>query len=442
LVKRSHHATFDEAWYLQPSQPPAAQLLYNLGLEAETVAESKTGTDIEPPLVPGVPPQSVPVPWPPSFDFSKNAPKWDVPFQPQMVPLPLRETALSCPIAAAAACVCMTPSDAASIVMAYGIGKDNMATVYMSPDLFFDEFEEDRDLRKWSFDKHHTAGLSLLHHNGRLYLGRMTPSSPGAKVDKWQLHLRGAWLINIGSSTVSTIAEAHAIFKNLYDCGTPLVTLLFLHPEIQQDISNKGLPIVLSTPFSQQTHNQLNHCWDFTTIAKYLCKTLPYKVVNSGNVLNYVTCVMKLTRGRLLRQEDWNDWQESEFLQLDQYDAQKMFGSAVAVESDEAVFNLVWLYGIKAVDGRKKAWCSCDGSTHSGQVRVLDETYANCVDQTSTHLFYGIAAAENLIVYGANVSNAFAEAPPPKQGFYIRPDRHSMNGGQFTNVVPPSLPDT
>jgi hypothetical protein len=33
-----------------------------------------------------------------------------------------------------------------------------------------------------------------------------------------------------------------------------------------------------------------------------------------------------------------------------------------------------------------------------------------------------VAAAENLIVYGANVSNAFAEAPPPKQGFFIWPD--------------------
>jgi hypothetical protein len=100
-----------------------------------------------------------------------------------------------------------------------------------------------------------------------------------------------------------------------------------------------------------------------------------------------------------------------------------MFGSPVAVESNEVVFNLVWSYGIKAVDARKKARCTCDGSPHSGQVRILDETYANCVDQTSARLFYGIAAAENLIVYGADVSNAFAEAPPPKHVFYIRPDR-------------------
>jgi hypothetical protein len=31
--------------------------------------------------------------------------------------------------------------------------------------------------------------------------------------------------------------------------------------------------------------------------------------------------------------------------------------------------------------------------------------------------------AENLLVFGSDVCNAFAEAPPPKQGFYIRPDR-------------------
>ena len=28
-----------------------------------------------------------------------------------------------------------------------------------------------------------------------------------------------------------------------------------------------------------------------------------------------------------------------------------------------------------------------------------------------------------MLVFGADVSNAFAEVPPPKQGFYVRPDR-------------------
>ena len=46
LVKSSHHAVFDEAWYMQPKRPPAAQLLYDLGLEAEDCMVSEVGPDV------------------------------------------------------------------------------------------------------------------------------------------------------------------------------------------------------------------------------------------------------------------------------------------------------------------------------------------------------------------------------------------------------------
>jgi hypothetical protein len=131
---------------------------------------------------------------------------------------------------------------------------------------------------------------------------------------------------------------------------------------------------------------------------------------------------MKLTQGKLLKQPDWNDWRDSEYLQLNQYYDQGLFGTPQLVDEDAAVFHTVWTYAIKALDGRKKARFTCDGSPRSGQAKILDETYANCVDQTSSQLFYSVAAAENLLVYGTDVSNAFAEAPPPKQGFYIYPD--------------------
>ncbi len=99
-----------------------------------------------------------------------------------------------------------------------------------------------------------------------------------------------------------------------------------------------------------------------------------------------------------------------------------MFGNPVAPTDEDAIFHLVWTYAVKAVNGHKKARCVCDGSTRFGMVHVLAETYANCVNQTSTCLFYAVAASENLLVFGADVSNAFAEAPPPKQGFFIHPD--------------------
>jgi len=455
LVKLSHHARFDEAWYLQPHRPPAAQLLYDLGLEAD---------DSVPPLEDisesvdtlGSPLHKVPWPGTPILTDAKA--KWTVPPHCRMIPLPLRETTRPRPTTAAAASLrslspappdisppeyldgpklstCFPPPPsrsvvartkstlASDIVTEFMLSKKDMATVYMSPDPYFEAFEEVIDLRKFDLTKHRTAGLCLAHSDGRLFLGGMVPSTPGAKIPRWRTRIKGAWLIQIGPTVVSTIAEAQQAFQELSASAVPSVTLLFSHPEIRQEISHDGLPIVSSAPFTQQTHDQLNKRWDFSTVAEHLRKAPPYEIVMDGNVWNTTTKVMKLTRGKLLRQEDWDDWQTSEYLQLNQYEDQGMFGQPTGVSEEDAVFHLVWTYNIKAVDGRKKARCVCDGSTRSGQVRILAETYANCVDQTSARLFYAVAAAENLLIYGADVSNAFAEAPAPKQGFYIRPDR-------------------
>jgi hypothetical protein len=100
-----------------------------------------------------------------------------------------------------------------------------------------------------------------------------------------------------------------------------------------------------------------------------------------------------------------------------------MFGLPTMVSSDDAKCNLVQTYAIKEVNNCKKAQCTCDSSPRLGQVWVLEVTYANCIDLISARIFYAVSAAENLLIFGADVSNAFAEAPPPKQGFYIRPDK-------------------
>jgi hypothetical protein len=64
-----------------------------------------------------------------------------------------------------------------------------------------------------------------------------------------------------------------------------------------------------------------------------------------------MTKVMKLTQGKLIQQEDWNDWLQLDYLQLDQYNAQGMFGLPVAAAEGDTIFHLVWTYNIKAVDG-------------------------------------------------------------------------------------------
>ena len=91
--------------------------------------------------------------------------------------------------------------------------------------------------------------------------------------------------------------------------------------------------------------------------------------VESGGVLNVVNRVMQLTRGKLLKQPDWNDWRDLEYLQLNQFYDQGLFGTPQLVDEDAVVFHTVWTYAIKALDGCKKARFTCDGSPRSGQAK-------------------------------------------------------------------------
>jgi hypothetical protein len=427
IVKSCHHAVFDKSWYLQQTCLPAAQLLYNLGLEADSKF-----TLLESPLSP-TPAGTIPpviIPWPPLAPQSPVDHKpWEAPPISHFAPLPLRIADAPNMIGAKAAQLSTNNAQqskkaiAADVVSEYLIVVSDMAMIYISPDPYGGAFEEELDLRKFDISTHHTAGLCFFENNKCILLALMAPSTPGAHVPRWRTRLRGAWLIQINGTTVSSIRDAQAIFARLASERTPTCTLLFSHPEITPNILNKGLPIMTKSDFSQFTHDQLNNRLDLIKDGLRVLRMPKYNVVESGNVLNYTTRIMKLTRGKLVNRDNWSAWQGSEYLQLDQYDAQGMFGDPVAAGDDAAIFHLVWTYVIKAQDGCKKAQCVCDGSSRSGSVQVLNETYANCVDQTSSRLFYAIAVAENLLVFGADVSNAFAEAPPPKQGFYVRPDR-------------------
>jgi hypothetical protein len=140
--------------------------------------------------------------------------------------------------------------------------------------------------------------------------------------------VKGAWLIKIGDINVSTIKDAKLAFQTIHDSGSTSTTLLFAHPEVQPNLAYDGLPIMLSAPFSQATHDQLNNHWEFTTVADHLRSCRPtHSTAVSGGTHNVITKVMKLTRGKLLKGPDWDEWQSSKYLQLNQYHMQGMFGT-------------------------------------------------------------------------------------------------------------------
>lgn len=284
------------------------------------------------------------------------------------------------------------------------------AQVYLSPSPYFEAFEEELDIRNWTTHDHHTAGLVLVNSNDRLVLADILKSTPAARIDKWRSRCRGATLMEVEGRPVNSAKDVNDILKNLKDRDFKKCRILLAHPEIKAGLTSQGIP---------QLHiDQLNT--RFIMNLDHIVRQEAPKVI-SGGVQHWR--FNKLTRGKLLKQDDWDDWQKSEWLQLDQYYNQGMFGDPTFVEDYSQVFHLVWTYMIKDVDRRKKARMACDGSSRGGKARILDYTHANCIDHTASRLFYGVSAAENMLVFGADVGNAFAEAPPPKQGFYILPDK-------------------
>jgi hypothetical protein len=163
LVKRSHHAQFNEAWYLQPHWPPAAQLLYDLGLEDNDEATLPFPMDTNNIIIPA--------PWPPISPSIILKDKWSPPPISHVTLLPLRELSVPRPLTAAAAMTHATDTTLSTrgvtlmaawiknvnpldIVLEFMIGKHNMATVYMSPDPYFEAFEETIELPRFDLATH------------------------------------------------------------------------------------------------------------------------------------------------------------------------------------------------------------------------------------------------------------------------------------------------
>ena len=139
--KSSHHAQFDEARYLQPTRPPAAQLLYDFGVLPETDPLEDDSSSLKA-VVRQVPSKgsisSIRVPWPPSAPHIDIDTKWYAPPMSKHLHLPLRTlTAESLrPTRARAAQTKPTRGRnlAAELVKDFQIGVRDMMMVYMLPD--------------------------------------------------------------------------------------------------------------------------------------------------------------------------------------------------------------------------------------------------------------------------------------------------------------------
>ncbi len=205
-------------------------------------------------------------------------------------------------------------SIAANDASKFMTGSKDLAMLYISPDPYYGAFEEESDLRKFDFASHWTAGLCFLQKDNWLIMASMKTGTPSAHVDKWQMCVWGAWILEINGTRISTILDAQAVFCCLLDANAKSCTLLLSHPEVSPDISNEGLPIMPKSNLSQFTHEQLNNCVDLLEESLRVLRTHQYDIIQSDQVHNYVTQVMWLMQEKLLQQDDWLEWQNLEYL--------------------------------------------------------------------------------------------------------------------------------
>jgi hypothetical protein len=149
-----------------------------------------------------------------------------------------------------------------------------------------------------------------------------------------------------------------------------------------------------------------------------------------GHIHNTVLTVVhkaimgpKFNRSMLQKQLDWNEWLAIEWIQLDNYDKQKMFGTPCTAPVDASVFYWVWLYSIKPHENnRKKVRGVCDSSTLGGKAMFHGATYAPTPQQIDFRLQIALYAKLGMYLWHANVMNTFTNAERPEQVYYMHRD--------------------
>ena len=280
VVKTCHHATFDEAWYLQPQRPPVAQLLYDLGLKFidEDVDET---SPLEMTIAP-YPPLLTTIPSPPRLLTTLPNGKWGVPTSSKMLHLPLRLTSVSSSQAATAARVQLdaaheslqhrhdeyeeirapildrldytaatAKSQDRSVVDEFHVTQEDPRQVYLSPTHLNISFEETIDLRKFDLDKHLTAGMHFTEKDDTLLLIGMAKSTPAAKIPRWRSQMRGAYLLKVNGTTVKSIKDVESVLRTLSTEERQDCVLILSHPEIRHGLSSQGIPIMSEEEFTQ-----------------------------------------------------------------------------------------------------------------------------------------------------------------------------------------------
>lgn len=337
--------------------------------------------------------------------------------------------------------------------------------IHLSHDPYDNHTSRTVNIRATDDDKYYGLNISMCTNRNLPQLIDCKPGSSAIRIPKWRSELRLAYITHINGEPTNTMYDIDKIMIKIknkqqhhFTIGFSTIQKQALHPQLgvpqlyhdQMNVIGQHLWDIAHDPSWQHHSDQEvalpitpQHASKVTKLFrpnlgknKYwsLLKQLPswYKIANVEKSRR-----KKLTRRYLLEQDDWPDWQKSEFKQLDQYESQKTFGSPCQLPPGANLLPLLWTYLIKDC-GTKKARCVCNGSSKMKGTVTLGDTYAGSLEQTGSRIFWSATALYNFITIGADASNAFAEAPAPKAPLYVKIDKpyHEWYRQKYPNKPP------
>jgi hypothetical protein len=279
---------------------------------------------------------------------------------------------------------------------------------------------------------HPTLGLVPEQHPEYIDTVTFTRCDPGTvahkQIRRWKSRLRGSTIRMIDDITITSVAQLQETIRLKRLTGQTHVTIQFANPRWSA-MSGEGLPTlqfdqlnVIAHHLNAMLHPDDEPEWNDPTAWPPVTDDMIIAAVRKGIALP------KLTRKRLFDSPDWPKFKGSEWTQLNKYHKQGMFGTPGPRPTGDNVVVLPWVWSylykldpVKLVDVEKSRG-TCNGGPRYGKVITIAETYAACVEQPAHRLTWALIAALNYIGLGVDIGNAFAEAPPPKDPFFMQVD--------------------
>ena len=262
---------------------------------------------------------------------------------------------------------------------------------------------------------HPTRGFHLKQDEYGPLITQCIRGTPAAKIPNWRRMVKGATIHSINDHLIKDMDDVISFFKS---DKTKIVSIKLIQPNPTAVHDDTGLP---QLNFDQFINVAAYHQDIIGENIKFI---VDQEMDDNSHIQISKMIKNTLTRTKLQKRPDWSKWEQSEFLQLDQYDRQNMFGLPGPIPADienPSILPMIWVYIIK-VDGRYKARCVANGAPHLKGSLTLAQTYAACLEQSGCRIFWSLCASKNKTIYGADAANAFAEAPPPESRLWLKID--------------------